>query len=590
MRQVLDNDEYQRQNETRYADLLHTDNQSTAADSFGRSDAASPQMFHHRGREAASNASSGRFYDWPESESSRGGYSHVGDDMSRNSQRAHNSILSIIAVNCLPGSYSAATNSESRRRKSYLPALLLTLILYGTVSIMLDVFNSISSLQKSRAMEQSQSDRFPGGFVGVTGQHSTSILDTPTSNGGVKVSMIQTRSFDLNTEIDEPLKQSIIDKNNPTMSDVPYLTEQILSTTFQHVLEYNKHQAPYENEVPLFWTFGTTSDYVFKSMLGCFPNVAQASGGYIVGTANEEAMRKFPSDIKMLQQSTTLGDDGVVVDAGKYANVDLFTADGVKRAADLNLMFPSIMYPLIHDHNYSELASDRTMTEAANDNSTNVQASQQIQLVVSPFLPEVVNGLFTPVSNNAKSPLPKCKVHSILLPTGHRIRNAYYLYTTTGGTGTFLEFITSPSIFVNNYVTRILSGQWDEGSPVTEVHLEIAKNVASRKIHMWPNRGVQDMVAFWAEVYRWQDGAIRHREQLIQQLQNQQQTIQDNSMVFGLECVFPPPDPNLPPPAHAPPPAPTDLEVEINRILAERNALDDQLFQYVVQLYDSWMS
>jgi hypothetical protein len=73
MRQVLDNDEYQRQNETRCADLLHTDNQSAAADSFGRSDAGiSPQMFHHRGRDASSDASSGRFYDWPDDGAAEG--------------------------------------------------------------------------------------------------------------------------------------------------------------------------------------------------------------------------------------------------------------------------------------------------------------------------------------------------------------------------------------------------------------------------------------------------------------------------------------------------------------------------------------
>jgi hypothetical protein len=191
--------------------------------------------------------------------------------------------------------------------------------------------------------------------------------------------MIQTRSFDLNTEVDEPMKQSIIDKNNPTMSDVPYLTEQMLSTTLRHVLEYNKNDVPYDNEVPFFWTFGTTADPLFKNMLGCFPDVTQVSGGYIVGTANDEALRKFPSDIKVLQQKMTFGKDAAVVDGGKYVNVDSFTAEGVKRAADLNLLFPSTMYPSIHEHDYSEvtLVSDRTM-EATNGDNTNVQASQQV--------------------------------------------------------------------------------------------------------------------------------------------------------------------------------------------------------------------
>lgn len=90
---------------------------------------------------------------------------------------------------------------------------------------------------------------------------------------------------------------------------------------------------------------------------------------------------------------------------------------------------------------------------------------------------------------------------------------------------------------------------------------------------MWTNRGSKDMVAYWANMYGWQDDAL-----------NQQQSVPINEMVLGLDCLFPPPDPNLPPPVHAPPPAPTDLEVEINRILAERNALDDKLCQYVIQL------
>jgi hypothetical protein len=54
---------------------------------------------------------------------------------------------------------------------------------------------------------------------------------------------------------------------------------------------------------------------------------------------------------------------------------------------------------------------------------------------------------------------------------------------------------------------------------------------------MWTNRGSKDMVAYWANMYGWQDDAL-----------NQQQSVPITEMVLGLDCLFPPPDPNLPPP------------------------------------------
>eukprot|EP00956_Cyclotella_meneghiniana_P037334 scaffold137011_cov29-Cyclotella_meneghiniana.AAC.2 len=396
----------------------------------------------------------------------------------------------------------------------------------------------------------------------------------------------QTRSFfDLKTKTDNR-----IDTNNPTIADVPHLTEQILSTTFQHALEYTKNDTPYDNEIPLFWTFGTTMDHMCKRLMQCFPNIVQVSGGTIAGSTLEEAIRKFPMDVKLLQQKISLGEyDGTASmdDGGKYVNVDLFTPQGVQRAADLRLLFPSRQYPLIREHDYSPVVTSSISDTTTTNTNT---ASSQINLLVSPFPPETVNGLFstattTATNINVGSSPPKAKVHAIMLPTSHSIRNYHSMHLSKGGTSTFLEFITSPSILVNNYVTRILSGQWEAGSQVTEIHLEVAKNIISRKIHMWPNRGVQDMFSVWANTYGWEEGALKHREQLLQQMQ-----LSNNELVLGMECLFPPPDPNLPPPVHAPPPAPSELDIEINRIISERNALDDKLFLYVIQLYDSWMA
>jgi hypothetical protein len=377
------------------------------------------------------------------------------------------------------------------------------------------------------------------------------------------------------------------DKNNPTMNDVPMLTEQILSTTFQHALDYSKNNQPYENEVMLYWTFGNTNDNHFKNILKCFPNVVQASGGNIIGQEGEKSVHRFPEEVKIMQQRTHFLDGSVVVDGGKYVNVDLFNPEEVKRAADLLLLFPATTYPLVHEHDYTSVKTNGDIDEIS-ITAQSTLASQQINVVVSPFLPEVTGGLFapTPAVIYDKAP-PKARIHSIMLPTSHRVRSFHQMYTSQGGTQTYLQFITSQSIYVNNYVTRILSGQWEEGSPVTVVHLEVAKNVVSKKVHMWPNRGHTDMFAYMANMYGWQDVAMHHRQKLLQQFPQL-----DGELTLGIDCMFPPPDPNAPPPEppKVPPPAPTDLEVEIEKLLNERNALDDELFAYVIELYDEWMA
>ncbi|KAL7519149.1 hypothetical protein ACHAWX_003942 [Stephanocyclus meneghinianus] len=551
-------------------------------------------------RSRASNTADGHYYHWPDPES-RGSYSQHNPPLS---DQGHG-ILSIIAANCLPSSHVSNQN-EARTRRPFLPVLMLSLVLYGSISMILDISNSISPVLKSRMAKQIQtSDRFHGGFVSVHA-HSAEGFNTDNANVGStsQIAVLRSaRTVDLTSQLGDSVPDASmnIDKNNPTAADVPFLTELILSTTFQHALEYSKHDSPYENELPFFWTTGTTSDPLFQNMLKCFPNVVQASGGKIIGTAGEEAMRKFPGELMLLQKRISLENEnaqnGGTVVGGKYVNVDLFTSDGVKRAADLHVLFPSTQYQMIHERDYSNaisFTSDRAMTETSNVKSTNATAfsstlaSNQIQLLVSPFLPEIASGLFAPPTDidNSEGPPPKARIHSIMLPTSNRIRAYHQMYTSKGGSGTFLEFITSSSIFVNNYITRILSGQWIEGTPVTAMHLEVAKNVVSRKIHLWPNRGVQDMIAFWAKMYRWQEEAVHFWEST---MQNFPQHL-ENELPTGLACMFPPPDPNHPPPVHVPPPAPTDLEVEINRILTDRNALDDQLFSYVVQLYDSWMA
>ena len=298
--------------------------------------------------------------------------------------------------------------------------------------------------------------------------------------------------------------------NYPTMEDVPALTEQVLSTTFQNALELESSEIQ-PNEIQFFWSIGGTPG---RGPIGrfpaeiakCFPNIVQAGGGGGGKGLPEEELRSFPNELRILQQKVPLlGDDleGPTRNGVRYVNVDLFTSDGIRRAADLELLFPRNPYPVVYEHDIHNhtstwsVAQERALIDTADGGgeggNSNIMASSQIQFIVSNFLPESM-GLFVPPeswdSNNAEVPPPKARIHVLLPPTAMRINLYYQHYKSKHLSGTsYLQFVTSPSIIVDNYITRILSGQWDEGSPVTEVHLEVAKNVLSRKIHLWPLQG-----------------------------------------------------------------------------------------------------
>merc|ERR1719223_1890905 len=168
--------------------------------------------------------------------------------------------------------------------------------------------------------------------------------------------------------------------------------------------------------------------------------------------------------------------------------------------------------------------------------------------------------------------------------------NFYYQhYKTKHLSGvSLLQFVTSSNIIVNNYITRILSGQWEEGSPVTEVHLEIAKNVVSRKIHLWPLRGRKDMVLSWSERYGWHEGALQFRQNLVNKFPDRNE-LQDVDV--GIDLMFPPQkavegSPRVVQEAVSKP-QPSELQIETNNIIKERNWLDDELHQYVMNLHNS---
>ncbi len=71
-------------------------------------------------------------------------------------------------------------------------------------------------------------------------------MDNANLSSTSKISMLRSaRCVDLNPQLESIADSSLnMDKNNPTAADTQFLTELILSTTFQHALEYLKRDSP----------------------------------------------------------------------------------------------------------------------------------------------------------------------------------------------------------------------------------------------------------------------------------------------------------------------------------------------------------
>ena len=93
-----------------------------------------------------------------------------------------------------------------------------------------------------------------------------------------------------------------------------------------------------------------------------------------------------------------------------------------------------------------------------------------------------------------------------------------------------------------------------------------------------------DLVLNWVERYGWQERAMRIHQNLVTKFG---EDVKD--LVLGMDCTFPPPTPDEEQPARPAPAEPTELEIEINNIIAERNILDDILFHYAVGLNKAWV-
>lgn len=80
--------------------------------------------------------------------------------------------------------------------------------------------------------------------------------------------------------------------------------ELILSTNFLHVLEYLKHNSPYEIKVRFFWDTGRLSS---RSFVVKYPQALFQCGtgrlGKIIGTAGDKAPRNYSWEMKLQQKN-----------------------------------------------------------------------------------------------------------------------------------------------------------------------------------------------------------------------------------------------------------------------------------------------
>ena len=502
--------------------------------------------------------------------------------------------------------------------------LLLGLILYGSVSMVADVATSVRSWQRGAERRpvaaSSHERRFPGGFLSDGSPGAARSGDGGAAGAGGSA-RARPRAADVGSLMGgfrgsrDPL--AVIDWDDPADADVPALTEHLLSTIFRHAADVGGPSQPHE--IPLFWSIGGTPGRgpvgTFPGKIArSFPNVVQAgrgaggapSFGYagVAGLSQEEA--RAP-ELHVLQDTVPLEGSGGAEGQGRrdgatYVNVDLYTEEGMRRAADLRLLFPTRPYPVVHEGGDGDGGGEEATPVA-----------KQVQLVESPFLPEAL-GLFEPPpgwSDGGTSP-HRARAFGLFLPTAGRIGLYWQHHKHLLGMS-FLRFVASSSIVVNNYVTRVLSGQWDEGSPVTPAHLEVAKGVLARRVRLWPNQGAQDMVREMADRYGWDKGLADFRQGLVAAAGGGaagEARVAD--VQLGSERMFPPPSPQEPPEAtgdaegalaapeevgeteatvaatEPPPkekPPPSEVEVETSNIIKERNQLDNELFRYVMQAY-----
>lgn len=488
--------------------------------------------------------------------------------------RSIHGVLQLVNSSCVPPRLMR-TGKGGRRRPAFVPAVLSLLVCYGFCSMLVDLVGSFRGLADSRKRQNSAArvEKFPGHF------HSNGVV---TPNGSMRSATLKTSQ-----------QLSSSHSNSLTVHDVPRFTRQVLATTFGNALS---HEEPkWDNEIAVFWSIGATpgrgpAGRLPLEIANCYPNVVQAGTGADAMAVHEEEIRLHPNEVRVVQ---TLVNENNSTRAGmKYINVDLFSAEGTINAAILNLLFPAGVYPTVLEnrYKYSTVSVARhSLQQQPSDSDGQIDpvlAANQINFVNTAFLPEIM-GLFDPPASWSSTPFPKARIHALMMPANSRITQYFNFYRGQHLEGmTLLDFVTSSHTMANNFVTRVLSGQFEEGDEVTEAHLEVAKNVASQKVRFWPMRDKKGMIRTWSMSYGWDMGARAYYNQLNRQEKGW------GKLVLGMNCMFPPLSAEEEEAAASAAPVAqsqeSDLQVEINRIISERNKLDQALFNYIVKLDAQW--
>jgi hypothetical protein len=175
-----------------------------------------------------------------------------------------------------------------------------------------------------------------------------------------------------------------------------------------------------------------------------------------------------------------------------------------------------------------------------------IVSNTDVNLIASPHLIEAA-GLFTQTH--------KGRIFG-LFPNVIAMLNSSYRYLTSHGlfTGTITDFLNSDHVLANNYITRLLSGRWKDEDVLTDEDYEYAENIFRTKFFLLPNAGQRELVEKMVDVFQWNK--------------------------LSIPCIYEPAANGgvAPERVKRNRPPKTEEELEIERIIEERNAYDFRLF------------
>mmetsp|Transcript_17654 Transcript_17654/g.21980 ORF Transcript_17654/g.21980 Transcript_17654/m.21980 type:complete len:503 (-) Transcript_17654:276-1784(-) len=175
-----------------------------------------------------------------------------------------------------------------------------------------------------------------------------------------------------------------------------------------------------------------------------------------------------------------------------------------------------------------------------------IVSNTDVNLIASPHLIEAI-GLYTSTH--------KARIFG-LFPNVFAMIGSSYKYLSLQGlfNGTMLDFLASDHVLANNYITRLLSGRWEDQDVLTDEDYEYAEAIFREKFFMVPNAGQRELVEKMVDVFDWNKLSIP--------------CIYEPAADGGeaIERARPSPKPK------------TEEELEIERLIEERNAYDNRLF------------